>query len=89
MVFIQVLFESESTSATENQFRSYFELCNETSRQVHKTSVNIEYCLHLYTESAGDAVQVFAIEWCHTGYVCWRNNASYVKMIREVDYALQ
>jgi len=40
-VFIQVPFESESTSATDNQFISYFELCNEASRQVHKTSANI------------------------------------------------
>jgi len=41
VVFIQVPFESERSAATENQFRSYCELCNETSRQVHKTSVNI------------------------------------------------
>jgi len=45
VVFIQVPFESESTSATEKQFGSCFELWNEASRQVHKTSVNI-VCTH-------------------------------------------
>jgi len=44
MVFIQVLFGSESTSVAGKRFRSYFELSNETSRQVHKTSVNIVWC---------------------------------------------
>ena len=40
-VFIQVPFVSGSSSTTEKQFRVYFELTNETSRQVHKTSVDI------------------------------------------------
>jgi len=43
-VFIQVLFGSESTSVTGKQFRSNFELNNETFRQVHKTFVNIVWC---------------------------------------------
>jgi len=43
-VFIQVLFGSESTSVTGKQFRSNFELNNETFRQVHKTTVNIVWC---------------------------------------------
>ena len=44
MVFIQVSFGSESTSVTGKQFRSNFELNNETSRQVRKTFVNIVCC---------------------------------------------
>ena len=43
-VFIQVPFENESSSTTEKQFRGYFQLKNETSRQVHKTSVIIVCC---------------------------------------------
>jgi len=39
---IQVPFESESTSDTEKLFGRCFELCNETSMQVHK--INILYC---------------------------------------------
>jgi len=36
LVFIKVLFGSESTSVTGKEFRSYFELSNETSRQFTK-----------------------------------------------------
>jgi len=46
VVFIQVPPESENASATEKQFRSCLELCNKTSRQVHKTSVNI-FCSYI------------------------------------------
>jgi len=41
VVSIQVPFENECCSTTEKQLRRYFELCNETLRQVCKTSVNI------------------------------------------------
>jgi len=38
---VQVPFENECCSTTEKQLRRYFELWNETLRQVCKTSVNI------------------------------------------------
>jgi len=35
------------------------------------SSQNIcKYCLHPYTETAGDAVQVFPSEWCPACYAC-------------------
>ena len=61
VVFIQVPFENEISSATEKPFGGYFELKNGISRQVHETSANI-VCLHLCAKSAGDLVQVFASE---------------------------
>jgi len=67
MVFIQVIFGSESTSVNEKQFRRNFEFNNETSRQVHKTFVNI-FCA-ICRESACDEVQVFVSEWCPACYM--------------------
>jgi len=64
---IQVPFVIESTSDTEKQFGRYFELCNETSRQVHKTSVDILYCYMqdlLMTQSSLNAAQ-----FSHNDYI--------------------
>ena len=47
VVSIQVPFENVDCSTTEKQLRWSFELCNETLRQVCKTSVNIVCsCIH-------------------------------------------
>jgi len=54
-------------------------------RNFKASSQNIcNYCVLLYTESAGDAVQVFSSEWCPACYVCWRNDTSFVKMVWEI-----
>jgi len=43
----------------------------------------------IYTESADDAVQVFASEWCPACYVWWRNDTSCAKLFRELLSTIQ
>jgi len=40
-------------------------------------------------ESADDAVQVFASEWCPACYMCWNNITSHVKMVWKILYTFQ
>ena len=83
-----------SGSIWEWKFLNYREtvrrLFRNEERNIKASSQNICKCwLQQYTESADDAVQVFASEWCPACYVCWTNDTSYVKMVWEVLYTSQ
>jgi len=67
LCFMQVSFESGSSSAIGEQLRRYFQLNNVISRRVKKLRKN--NCLLLYTVSANDAAKVVASEWYSACYV--------------------